>query len=146
MRDDPPGGEGSPAGEDPAGDYPAGERRANLAAQQAELLGALVADGFEPAGFDPERLRTQAEMLRAKRRRVVSGHCPDVVRRLGERFVPLFEQYCREHPPRAERGARDDALGFHGWLVRQGVLDGPTSRFFRRVGEFLPFPRTRKST
>lgn len=136
MSDDPPCGEGRAAS----------EGRANLAARQAELLDALVAEGDEPEGFDPERLRTQARMLLVKRRRVVSGHCPELVRRLGARFDPLFDQYGREHPPRAERSARDDAFQFHGWLVRQGVLHEPQSRFFRRVKEFLRLPRTPKST
>ena len=41
--------------------------RALLAAAQESLLAALVGDADPPPGFDPERLRVQAEVLRAKR-------------------------------------------------------------------------------
>ena len=139
-----------PDGDQPDGDQPDGDAvdraRANLAAQQAELLGALVAEGAEPEGFHAERLRTQSRMLRAKRRGVVSRHCPELEQQLGERFGPLFEQYCREHPPRAGISARDDARRFRDWLVRRGVADDPKSRFARRAKDFLRLPRPPKST
>ncbi|NUS09813.1 MAG: hypothetical protein HOY69_00125 [Streptomyces sp.] len=41
--------------------------RAALAAAQERLLAALVGDAQPPPGFDPERLRVQSEVLRAKR-------------------------------------------------------------------------------
>lgn len=120
--------------------------RANLAAQQAELLAALVAEGAEPPGFHVERLRTQSQVLRAKRRRVVSRHCGELEQQLGEEFPSLFEQYCREHPPRAGATARDDASRFREWLVQRGVLQRPKLRFLRRAKEFLRVPATLKST
>lgn len=136
-----------PVGRQPGEEGSALDRaRADLAAQQAELLGALVAEGVEPAGFPAERLRIQSEALRAKRLRAVSRHCEELERQLGEEFGPLFEQYCRDHPPRAGTTARDDASRFRDWLVQRGLLGGPKRRFLRRAKAFLRLPGTPKST
>jgi hypothetical protein len=42
------------------------DARAALAAAQERLLAALVGDAEPPPGFDPERIRIQADALRAK--------------------------------------------------------------------------------
>ena len=63
-----------------------------------------------------------------------------------EEFGPLFEQHCRERPPRAGATARDDASRFRGWPVQRGVPGGPERRFLRRIEEFLRHPGTSKST
>ena len=121
-------------------DGAAGEERAGLAAQQARLLEALVADGPEPVGFDTDRLRTQARMLVAKRRDVVSRNCPELMLELGERCTPLFERYCGDHPPKAGFSARKDAHRFQEWLVEQGLLNRRKSRFLRRLSDLFGKP------
>lgn len=45
------------------------QTRAELAAAQAALVRALVADGPAPDGFDPERLAVQARVLLSKHSR-----------------------------------------------------------------------------
>ncbi|MEN3612646.1 hypothetical protein AAH979_24225 [Plantactinospora sp. ZYX-F-223] len=48
--------------------------RSRLAARYAELLRTLVLAAPPPAGFDPERLRVQAERLAERRRRYAHQH------------------------------------------------------------------------
>jgi hypothetical protein len=108
------------------------DQRASLAAQQAELLEALLSDGPLPPGFDADRVRAQSRALVAKRRAVVSRQHPELVERLGERFSALFEQYCRDHPPRIPSNRRKDAENFHRWLVAQGAIPKRGRRWFGR--------------
>ncbi|MBP2330855.1 hypothetical protein JOF56_011240 [Kibdelosporangium banguiense] len=97
-----------------------GPQRDRLAEAQAELLRALLADGAPPAGFDPERLRVEANALRSKRRRVVAMIEPDACAELEDRFVPLFDEYARTHPKPTSTRAREDARAFVTWLREQG--------------------------
>lgn len=96
--------------------------RERLAAQQAELLGALLGQGHDPPGFDRSQLRVQQQALLDKRRRVVTRLRPDLPERLGDQFRSLFEHYAAEHPRAAGAKARADAARFVSWLSRRGEL------------------------
>lgn len=96
--------------------------RRDLAAQQAQLLSALVAAGEPPPGFDPDRLRAQSDALLAKRRRVVGKLRPEV-EELGGRLPELFEAYGRNNPRRIGTSARDDADSFVDWLRARKLVD-----------------------
>ena len=109
-------------------------QRESLAAQQTELLRALLGDGAPPAGFDPERLRVEARALLNKRRGIVAMLRPDVADALGERFRPLFDTYARAHPRQAGSRAREDAAAFAEWAVARGELAPPRKRrWWRRA-------------
>lgn len=96
--------------------------RERLAAQQAELLGALLGQRQDPPGFDRAQLRVQQQALLHKRRRVVARLRPDLPELLGDRFRSLFERYAAEQPRAAGSKARADAAEFAGWLSRRGEL------------------------
>ncbi|WP_261377322.1 hypothetical protein, partial [Amycolatopsis bartoniae] len=97
-------------------------QRDRLAAAQAALLHTLLADAPPPPGFDVDRLRVEAEALRAKRRRVVAKLAAEECRRLGERFPALFDEYARAHPRADGTRAREDARAFVQWARRHGHL------------------------
>jgi hypothetical protein len=95
------------------------EARKHLAAQQEQLLAALLGDAQGPPGFDQEQLRVQRRALLNKRRRVVEKLRPDLADQLGDEFRPLFDSYATEHPRRPGRRARADAAEFARWLKRR---------------------------
>lgn len=97
-------------------------QRDRLAAAQAEFLRAVLADGPPPAGFDPERLRAEADALRAKRRRLVAYLEPEACARLGDRLTEVFDEYARAHPRATGTRAREDARQFVRWARREGQL------------------------
>jgi hypothetical protein len=99
--------------------------RDRLAEQQAELLTALLAGGEPPAGFDPERVRAETIVLRAKRSRVTAYLRPDLRQALGDRFGEQFDAYAVGHPRTVGTRAREDADAFGDWLVEQGELNAP---------------------
>jgi hypothetical protein len=115
--------------------------RERLAAQQAALLRALLADGPPPPGFDPARLAVEAEVLRAKRRGIVSRLRPDLPATLGEDFGPLFDDYAAENPRADGVRARQDADLFAKWLVASGKHTG-----FKRWKRFPLLRRLRAAT
>jgi hypothetical protein len=104
-------------------------QRDRLAEAQAELLRALLAGGRPPAGFDPARLRTEANALRAKRRNVVAMLEPEACADLDDRFVPLFNDYAAAHPKPTSVRARHDARAFVDWAREHGHL--PKQRWWR---------------
>ena len=97
------------------------EARRRLAHAQTELLAALLAGAEAPSGFDAQRLRIEAEALRAKRRRVVERLRPDLADTLGERFMELFDAWAVAHPRRDGTGARADAAAFAAWVQQDGT-------------------------
>ncbi|MBW4717481.1 hypothetical protein [Saccharothrix obliqua] len=109
-------------------------QRERLAAAQAGLLRALLADGTPPAGFDPERLRVEARSLLNKRRGVVAALRPDVAAELADRFRPLFDEYARAHPRRDGTRFREDAAAFAEWATARGELTPPRRRRWWRRG------------
>ena len=105
--------------------------RDRLAAQQAELLRALLAGAPTPAGFDDSRIRAQAHALLSKRSRITWHLRPDLADELGERFGPLFAEYAAGHPKTVGVRARQDAEQFGLWLVAQGHLTPPHRPWWR---------------
>ncbi|MGQ0837892.1 hypothetical protein [Actinokineospora sp.] len=108
-----------------------GPQRERLAAAQADLLRALLADGQPPPGFDQNALRTEAAALLAKRRRVAAQLAPDLAGELGKRFGPLFDEYARAHPRRDGSRAREDAAAFDRWLADRGERTPAKPRWWR---------------
>ncbi|SEQ45930.1 hypothetical protein SAMN05216481_108130 [Streptomyces radiopugnans] len=98
---------------DPGSGTDAARRR--LATVQAALLGALVADGPVPAGFDPERLEIQRRALVAKRASVIAGIAPELPDVLGDQYRPAFAAYARGRPMTG--GYRPDAMRFVAHLL-----------------------------
>ncbi|MFD1146316.1 hypothetical protein [Saccharothrix hoggarensis] len=110
-----------------------GPQRERLAAAQAELLRALLADGPVPAGFDPERVRVERRALLAKRRGIVAALRPDVAAELGDRFRPLFDAYAAGRPKEDGTRFRENAARFAEWAVAEGALPPPEPRWWQRV-------------
>jgi hypothetical protein len=106
-------------------------QRERLAAAQGELLHALLADGPVPAGFDPGRLRVEANALLSKRRRVVAMLEPEACSDLTDKFVPLFNEYAHTHPRQIGTRARHDAQAFVEWCREQGHLARARNRWWR---------------
>ncbi|GLZ32386.1 hypothetical protein Lesp02_45740 [Lentzea sp. NBRC 105346] len=98
------------------------EARDRLAAAQAELLRALLADGPIPSGFDEKRIVAERRALLAKRRGVVAMLGPEVAGDLGDRFRPLFDEYAVAHPRAAGSRMREDAAAFAQWARDRGEL------------------------
>ncbi|WP_414937571.1 hypothetical protein [Amycolatopsis sp. cmx-11-51] len=107
--------------------------RERLAGQQAELLKALLAGGDAPAGFEADRLRIEANVLRNKQRRLAAFLRPDLAEALGDRFAALFREYSASHPKTDTIRARAYADEFGAWLVERGAIPKPRSRFTRWV-------------
>lgn len=109
-------------------------QRDRLAAAQAELLRALLADGAVPAGFDEDRVRVEKRALLNKRRGIVAMLRPDVAAELDERFRPLFDAYAKSHPKEVGTRFREDAARFAEWAVARGELAPPRKkRWWRRA-------------
>lgn len=111
--------------------HPVGDtRRRDLAARQAELLAALVADGPVPAGFDPPRVTAEARALHGKRRRVLGRIVTGVLDAAG-RPVPAdlderLDRWITGRPRRTGTGFHDDAHAF------VATLPAPRRRWWRR--------------
>ena len=99
--------------------------REELARRQAELLHALLADGPAPAGFDPSRLRVEANVLRRKHGRVLAYQRPELAEALGERFGPLFAEFNAGRPKKAAERSGAYADEFVTWLTEHGHLPKP---------------------
>ena len=85
--------------------------RRRLGHAQTHLLATLLGGAPPPAGFDPARLRVQADALLAKRRDLVARLRPDLAETLGADFRNRFDAYARTCPSPAA-GARADAAAF----------------------------------
>lgn len=102
------------------------QARRGLASEQAALLHALLAGHPAPAGFDPRRLRIEADALRAKRRRTVERLRPDLVDELGEpRFAELFGVWAAAQPRRHGVSVQADADAFGAWVESHGRARRP---------------------
>ena len=98
------------------------EARARLAAQQAELLRALVERAPSPADFDEARLRAAAHALVLKRAQAVARAWPGLAAGLGERFQERFEFFAKHWPLPHEGGPVADGHTFARMLARLGEL------------------------
>ncbi|EME53982.1 hypothetical protein [Amycolatopsis decaplanina] len=103
--------------------------RERLAGRQAELLKALLAGGDAPAGFDADRLRVEANVLRNKQSRLAAYLRPDLAEALGDRFAALFREYATSHPKTDAIRSRAYADAFGAWLVDRGEVPKPRGRF-----------------
>ncbi|MEU4506085.1 DUF692 domain-containing protein [Streptomyces sp. NPDC024089] len=103
----------------PAGaSTPPDATRDRLAAAQTALLGALVAGGPAPRGFDRERLGVQSRALAAKRAGVVAKVAPELPEILGSGYRDAFLSYAGARP--MSGGYRRDALDFAEQLLIAG--------------------------
>ncbi|MFF1611785.1 hypothetical protein ACFVYA_28710 [Amycolatopsis sp. NPDC058278] len=107
--------------------------RSELARRQAELLHALLADGPAPAGFDPARLKVEAQVLRRKHGRVLAYQRPELAEALGERYGPLFAQFTAARPKKATERSGAYADEFVTWLIEHGHLPKPKRRLVDRL-------------
>jgi hypothetical protein len=96
--------------------------RAELAAQQAALVTALVARGEPPPGFEAEHLRAAAAALAKKRARTTARAWPGLARALGRDFGRLFANYAGAAPLPRDGGPLADGRGFARWLAARGEL------------------------
>ena len=108
--------------------------REELAAQQAQLLRALLADGDPPPGFSAEELTREANALRAKRRRVTAMLRPDVEEELGEKYAAAFDRFARTHPKSVGTRARQDADDFATWAIAEGLRTPPRRPWWQLKG------------
>ncbi len=92
------------------------EERARLAAAQAELVRALVADGPAPAGFDAARLALAARSLANKRRQEAAHAWPALARCLGDDFAERFSAFARATALPARGGPLADGRAFAATL------------------------------
>lgn len=102
--------------------------RAELAATQAALLRALVADGPVPDGFDAHLVQVQAQALLDKRARAIRRADPFVAQALGDQHRTLFEEWARTNPPLTTSCVSSDATTFAVWLAKTGALHNPRRR------------------
>jgi hypothetical protein len=90
--------------------------RTELADRQAALLAALVEGGPLPVGFDPGRVRAEADALAAKRVRVlgriVTERCDADGRPAPADLDAQLRAWVSEHPRRSGTGFHDDARAF----------------------------------
>jgi hypothetical protein len=107
--------------------------REELAARQAKLLHALLADGPAPAGFDASRLRLEAQVLRRKHGRVLALQRPELAEALGDRFGPLFTEFNAERPKRDTERSGAYADAFVEWLIAGGHLPKPKRGLVSRL-------------
>jgi len=97
--------------------------RKSLAATQAELVRALVAQGPIPTGFDQSRIRATARSLVNKRRQALEHAWPKLVRGMGDPFVERFCTFAAEHPLPASASTLADGRAYLAWLDRQHPLN-----------------------
>jgi hypothetical protein len=98
------------------------EARQALAAQQAELVQALIGRGPPPAGFDPARLQASALALAKKRRTEAAHTWPALAQALGERFVDCFTAYAAATPYPQHGGPLADGRALVRYLAQRDEL------------------------
>ncbi|MGZ4195211.1 MAG: hypothetical protein ACXVFQ_02405 [Solirubrobacteraceae bacterium] len=82
------------------------DRRARLAAREAELVRALQG-GPTPDGLDEKMIRLTRDALARKRARQVARAFPALVRDLGREYQSMFDAFTLANPPREEGGLAD---------------------------------------
>jgi hypothetical protein len=87
------------------------DARTRLAAEQLELVRALVGHDAMPAEFDSSRIQATTEALLHKRSHSVARVWPALSRSLGETFEDRFARYARSRPL-PEGGALADGRVF----------------------------------
>ena len=69
--------------------------------RQAELVAALVADGPDPDGFDPDRLAATRRALLRKRAGEAAKVWPLLAGSFEEKWPAVFGEHRSGHPPSA---------------------------------------------
>ncbi|HZU96554.1 MAG TPA: hypothetical protein VFF73_07685 [Planctomycetota bacterium] len=90
--------------------------RARIAAEQTELVRALVGVAPCPQRFDAERVRVSVIQLHEKRKMALKKVWPGLGQGLGDRFAPLFDAYAKEHTHPEWGHGLADGLAFARWL------------------------------
>lgn len=98
------------------------EARSRLAAEQAALVGALVAGEEPPAAFDAARVRAAAASLADKRARSLAQAWPELHSALANRFAARFAEFALLHELPRDGGPLADGRCFARWLAAQGEL------------------------
>jgi hypothetical protein len=93
--------------------------RERLAAQQAELVRALVARGPIPAGFHEARFRAFVRSLVNKRRQALTRAWPSLIRVVGKAYPEKFTSYADAHPLPEGASTLADGREFLRWLATQ---------------------------
>jgi pimeloyl-ACP methyl ester carboxylesterase len=94
--------------------------RERLAAEQAEVVRALVAQGPLPVGFHEARFRAFARSLVNKRRQALVRAWPSLIRVIGKAYPEKFTSYAETHPLPEGASTLADGREFLRWLEPQG--------------------------
>jgi hypothetical protein len=95
------------------------DARARIAAEQTELVRALIGVAPCPQKFDAERVRVSVIQLHEKRKMALKKVWPGLGQGLGDRFGSLFDAYAREHTHPEWGHGLADGLAFAKWLEEQ---------------------------
>ena len=96
------------------------DRRARLAAREAELVRALHG-GPVPDGLDEHMIGLTKDALARKRARQVARAFPSMVRDVGREYQVRLEAFARTNPPR-EEGSIADGIAFGASVARERRL------------------------
>jgi hypothetical protein len=96
------------------------DRRARLAAREAELVRALHG-GPVPAGLDEKMIGLTRDALARKRARQVARAFPALARDLGSEYQAQFVAFAETNPPQNEGGLAD-GLAFGAYAARRWRL------------------------
>jgi hypothetical protein len=116
--------------------------REALAARQADLVAALVADAEVPAGLDAEQVRIQSAALVRKRGRSVALAAPELAAALGADYAAAFADYAAGRPARG--GSAHDAAEFARYLLSESAPG--RDRRVRKTARRVRGRRTRRRT
>jgi hypothetical protein len=98
----------------------ASDRRAQLAAREAELIRALHG-GAPPPGLDERMIALASAGITRKRTRRVAKICPALTRDLGLSYEERFAAFAEANPPR-DGGTIADAIAFGGAIASERTL------------------------
>jgi hypothetical protein len=117
----------------------------SLAARQAALVAALVADAPVPPGFDSRLVDAARRALLRKRAEEVRRHWPRLAAGLGARWVPTFAGWASGRPG---QGSLRDGWDLARSLAAEGALPEPAAEElairevgWRYDGRRAPLPR-----
>ena len=98
------------------------DARTRIAADQLEVVRALVGNEIAPDGFDRARIQAAADALLLKRAHSVARAWPELARSLGPTFDERFARYARSQPMLQGVGPMLDGRRFAHLLAREGHL------------------------
>jgi hypothetical protein len=119
----------------PSGEPDRRTARQELGDSQERLVAALVAGADPPDGFDPDRVRLQADWLAGKRAFQVARACPDLARALGPDYELVFRDYAGLGPKPLLGGVAADGEAFARYLC--AAADAVPAEARRAALEFV---------